>query len=195
MHSVRPRVYSCLDHTPSRANCHCAAAAADGMCADKASWQSATDSKVTAPSLTKLDKAFEAEGCQFVWGMNDLTVSDLNALFQKVLLHSAQTTSCMYEYQSQIFLHCLTPSNQLNLQHTRNLRLACMQQVGFPLRDPNRLQLALDHSHSVLWIRSMKQSRWARQGQLLGFARATSDGALSATIWDVAVSLTPFHII
>lgn len=119
------------------------AAAADGMCADKASWQSSTDSKVTAPSLTKVDKAFEAEGCQFVWGMNDLTVSDLNALFQK---------------------------------------------VGFPLRDPNRLQLALDHSHSVLWIRSMKQSRWARQGQLLGFARATSDGALSATIWDVAVN-------
>jgi hypothetical protein len=27
----------------------------------------------------------------------------------------------------------------------------------------------------------------ARAGQLLGFARATSDGALSATIWDVAV--------
>ncbi len=69
-----------------------------------------------------------------------------------------------------------------------------MQQVGFPLRDPNRLQLALDHSHSVLWIRSMKQSRWARQGQLLGFARATSDGALSATIWDVAVSLLPQYI-
>ena len=64
------------------------------MCADKASWQSSTDSKVTAPAVTKLDKAFEAEGCQFVWGMNDLTVSDLNALFQKVLLHSAQTTSC-----------------------------------------------------------------------------------------------------
>ncbi len=64
-----------------------------------------------------------------------------------------------------------------------------VQQVGFPRRDPARLQLALDNSHSVLWIRSMKQSRWARQGQLLGFARATSDGALSATIWDVAVSV------
>ena len=84
-----------------------------------------------------------------------------------------------------------SPSNKLYTHRTRNLRLACMQQVGFPLRDPNRLQLALDHSHSVLWIRSMKQSRWARQGQLLGFARATSDGALSATIWDVAVSLSP----
>ncbi|KAL3140869.1 hypothetical protein ABBQ32_005406 [Trebouxia sp. C0010 RCD-2024] len=117
-------------------------AAMDGMCIDKASWQSNVDDKVSAPQLTKEDSAFEAENCQFVWGTQDLTVSDLNALFQK---------------------------------------------VGFPQRDPNRLQLALDHSHSVLWIRSMKQSRWARQGQLLGFARATSDGALSATIWDVAV--------
>ena len=65
--------------------------------------------------------------------------------------------------------------------------LDLLEQVGFPQRDPARLQLALDHSHLVLWIRSMKQSRWARQGQLLGFARATSEGALNATIWDVAV--------
>ena len=65
--------------------CHdYAAAAADGMCIDKAAWQSAINDKVTAPSLTKLDKVFEAEGCQFVWGMEDLTVSDLNTLFQKV---------------------------------------------------------------------------------------------------------------
>lgn len=28
----------------------------------------------------------------------------------------------------------------------------------------------------------------SRPGQLLGFARATSDGVLSATIWDVAVA-------
>lgn len=73
--------------------CHCAAAAADGMCIDKASWQSATNSKVTAPSLTKLDKAFEAEGCQFVWGMSDLTVSDLNALFQKVIYNIPSLTA------------------------------------------------------------------------------------------------------
>lgn len=64
----------------------------------------------------------------------------------------------------------------------------CCAQVGFPQRDPTRLKLALDNSHSVLWIRSIRRSRWAKQGQLLGFARATSDGALSATIWDVAVS-------
>ena len=56
----------------------------DGMCIDKASWQSTVDEKVKAPELTKQDFAFEAENCQFVWGLQDLTVSDLNALFQKV---------------------------------------------------------------------------------------------------------------
>lgn len=56
----------------------------DGMCIDKASWQSTVDGKVSAPKLTKEDTAFEAENCQFVWGTQDLTVSDLNALFQKV---------------------------------------------------------------------------------------------------------------
>jgi hypothetical protein len=35
----------------------------------------------------------------------------------------------------------------------------------------------------MIWIRSLKQSRVSRLGQLLGFARATSDGAFSATIW------------
>eukprot|EP00891_Asterochloris_glomerata_P007155 jgi/Astpho2/7155/Aster-01479 len=59
--------------------------------------------------------------------------------------------------------------------------------VGFPKRDPQKLSEALIHTHTILWIRSNRRSRWAKLGQLLGFARATSDGALSATIWDVAV--------
>ena len=54
------------------------------MCADKASWQMTVDDKVTAPSLTKQDEVFEAAGCQFVWGMEGLTVEDLNALFRNV---------------------------------------------------------------------------------------------------------------
>lgn len=62
------------------------------------------------------------------------------------------------------------------------------EKVGFPRRDIDRLRVALDNTHSLLWIRSSKQTRLARAGQLLGFARATSDGALSATIWDVAVN-------
>jgi aralkylamine N-acetyltransferase len=40
----------------------------------------------------------------------------------------------------------------------------------------------------TVWIRATKATRWARQHQLLGFARATSDGSLTATIWDVAVN-------
>ena len=64
----------------------------DGMCIDKASWQSNVDEKVSAPKLTKQDSAFEAENCQFVWGMQDLTVSDLNTLFQKVQHYSTSST-------------------------------------------------------------------------------------------------------
>lgn len=62
------------------------------------------------------------------------------------------------------------------------------EKVGFPRRDPERLKVALANTHRMIWIRSLKQSRVSRLGQLLGFARATSDGAFSATIWDVAVS-------
>ena len=50
------------------------------------------------------------------------------------------------------------------------------------------MQIALEHTHSVVWIRATKTTRWARQNQLIGFARATSDGHLTATIWDVAVN-------
>lgn len=60
--------------------------------------------------------------------------------------------------------------------------------VGFPQRSPEKLQLALENTTIVLWVRATKQTRWARRGQLLGFARATSDSALFGTIWDVAVN-------
>lgn len=59
--------------------------------------------------------------------------------------------------------------------------------VKFPLRDEAKLRIALERTHTTLWIRSTKQSRWAQKGQILGFARATSDSNLTATIWDVAV--------
>eukprot|EP00240_Pyramimonas_obovata_P012264 CAMPEP_0118928982 /NCGR_PEP_ID=MMETSP1169-20130426/6112_1 /TAXON_ID=36882 /ORGANISM="Pyramimonas obovata, Strain CCMP722" /LENGTH=128 /DNA_ID=CAMNT_0006871095 /DNA_START=353 /DNA_END=739 /DNA_ORIENTATION=+ len=59
--------------------------------------------------------------------------------------------------------------------------------VGFPRRDENKLALALRNTHTIFWIRAMRKSRWAKAGQLLGFARATSDGVYNAVIWDVAV--------
>ena len=60
--------------------------------------------------------------------------------------------------------------------------------VGFPVRDPARLAAALSNTHRTLWIRAARRSRFAKEGALVGFSRATSDGALSATIWDVAVA-------
>jgi N-acetylglutamate synthase-like GNAT family acetyltransferase len=62
------------------------------------------------------------------------------------------------------------------------------QKVGFPRRDPDKLAMALGNTYSCIWIKASRKSRMAKEGQMLGFARATSDGALSATIWDVAVN-------
>jgi len=62
------------------------------------------------------------------------------------------------------------------------------EKVGFPRRDPEKLKVALENTYHLIWIRSTKQSRLARLGQLVGFGRATSDGVLSATIWDVAIA-------
>ncbi|KAI7843693.1 hypothetical protein COHA_002592 [Chlorella ohadii] len=62
------------------------------------------------------------------------------------------------------------------------------EKVGFPRRDPGRLTLALANTYRTVWVRAARKSRVAKQGQLLGFARATSDGALSAVIWDVSVA-------
>ena len=53
------------------------------------------------------------------------------------------------------------------------------------------LQTALENTHAVIWVRCTRGSRWAKLGQLLAFARATSDKALTATIWDVAVRSCP----
>lgn len=46
-------------------------------------------------------------------------------------------------------------------------------------RDPADLQAAIAHSHPVV-------TAWDGQ-QLIGFARATSDGIYRATIWDVVI--------
>jgi GNAT superfamily N-acetyltransferase len=96
------------------------------------------------PPISKSDAVFLEElGVEFVWGTSDLSVDELNDLFEK---------------------------------------------VGFPRRDPGRLATALVNTHRSIWVRAARKSRLAKQGQLLGFGRATSDGALSATIWDVAVA-------
>ena len=53
--------------------------------------------------------------------------------------------------------------------------------VGFARRDPTRLRCALDHTFALLALVDK------RSGKVVGFGRATSDGASTATIWDVVV--------
>ena len=71
------------------------------------------------------------------------------------------------------------------------MRFKSVAQVNFPKRDIKKLKVALAKTFAIVWVRSTRNSRWAREGQLLGFARAFSDKALTATIWDVAVRLHP----
>lgn len=77
----------------------------------------------------------------------------------------------------------LSSIDGIDLQELNDL----FNKVGFPKRDLLDLQTALDNTHLVHWVRATKSSRWARDGQLIGFARATSDRAFFGTIWDVAV--------
>jgi len=61
------------------------------------------------------------------------------------------------------------------------------EKVGFPRRDPAKLKVALENTHALVWARATRSTRYASEGQMVAFARATSDGVLSATIWDVSV--------
>lgn len=62
--------------------------------------------------------------------------------------------------------------------------------VGFPRRDTTRLRRALVNSRLLIWIvvaNKKNKSSGVFVGQVIGFARCTSDGVFNATIWDVVV--------
>lgn len=65
----------------------------------------------------------------------------------------------------------------LNLDHLNSVFVA----VGFPRRDTAKIQIALEHTDSLLWIEYEKTKR------PVAFARATGDGVFNAIIWDVVV--------
>ncbi|CAN4121979.1 unnamed protein product [Withania somnifera] len=65
----------------------------------------------------------------------------------------------------------------LNLDHLNSIFVA----VGFPRRDTSKIQLALEHTDSLLWIEHRKTQK------PVAFARATGDGVFNAIIWDVVV--------
>lgn len=87
------------------------------------------------------------------------------------------------DFLDQLGIEFVWTTDELGVDELNNL----FSQVGFPRRDPTRLAAALQNTHRSLWVRAARKSRLAKEGQLLAFGRATSDGALSATIWDVAV--------
>ena len=87
------------------------------------------------------------------------------------------------EFLDELGIEFVWTTEELGIDELNNL----FSQVGFPRRDPTRLEAALRNTHRSLWVRAARKSRLAKEGQLLAFGRATSDGALSATIWDVAV--------
>uniref|UniRef100_A0A3Q7H7G6 N-acetyltransferase domain-containing protein n=1 Tax=Solanum lycopersicum TaxID=4081 RepID=A0A3Q7H7G6_SOLLC len=65
----------------------------------------------------------------------------------------------------------------LNLDHLNSVFVA----VGFPRRDTEKIQIALENTDSLLWIQYEKTKR------PVAFARATGDGVFNAIIWDVVV--------
>ncbi|XP_059641187.1 probable acetyltransferase TAP2 isoform X3 [Cornus florida] len=67
---------------------------------------------------------------------------------------------------------------------------ALCDKVGWPRRPLSKLAAALKNSYMVATLHSVRQSPGAEgnyQKKLIGMARATSDHAFNATIWDVLV--------
>jgi GNAT superfamily N-acetyltransferase len=169
--------------------CRHAAAAEEGISLETALWSTKLQGMLQPPKISKQDEEFFKIGVEFVEASDGIVVSELNDLFEKVggglLLCGAigQRTPAP-AWPPRCTRRVPPPAARRDVLH------ACMHarpQVSFPKRDPDKLKVALHNTHRLVWVRSTKQSRHARIGQMLGFARATSDGVLSATIWDVAV--------
>ena len=60
--------------------------------------------------------------------------------------------------------------------------------VGWPRRPPHKVEAALANSFLVATLTlETDGDETTSQGQLVGLARCTSDGAFNATIWDVLI--------
>ena len=61
--------------------------------------------------------------------------------------------------------------------------------VGFSARAHEKLEKAVDNSYASLWVTTTRNSRFAKEGQVVGLSfRRQATGVFHATIWDVAVS-------
>eukprot|EP01018_Ginkgo_biloba_P016015 Gb_09981 [translate_table: standard] len=70
-----------------------------------------------------------------------------------------------------------------------DLQILC-DKVGWPRRPPTKVEAALKNSYMVASLHLLRRSPDSdgkEQRELIGMARATSDHAFNATIWDVLV--------
>ncbi|KAI5076869.1 hypothetical protein GOP47_0008934 [Adiantum capillus-veneris] len=65
----------------------------------------------------------------------------------------------------------------IDLDHLNDLFV----KVGFPRRQKQKLERALQHTSSIRWLQEVKSHK------LVAFARATGDDVFNAIIWDVVV--------
>lgn len=142
--------------------------AADGMSSGKVTWaERFPKGGLPPPPITRSDDEFLQLGVEFRTSRDGIKVTELNELFDKVRRrgsarqHAAAAGRHTGRSQPAPWRRRSTPLNPPSAQ------------VGFPRRDPERLKVALENTHRMVWVRAVKQSRVARLGQLLGFARAT----------------------
>lgn len=81
------------------------------------------------------------------------------------------------DLESRGFYLRRTP-NGLNLAELNNI----FAKVGFPRRDPAKVLIALENSHSIVWVEDTGTSK------PVAFARAIGDGVFNAVVWDVVVN-------
>ena len=60
--------------------------------------------------------------------------------------------------------------------------------VGFSARAHEKLEKAVDNSYASLWVTTTRNSRFAKEGQVVGLNDDACWVGFHATIWDVAVS-------
>lgn len=85
-----------------------------------------------------------------------------------------------FQYQNKFIDIHLSTSKNINLY---DLELLC-DAVGWIRRPFRKVKLAIEYSFLIVSVFYIEKSN---KKQLIGFARATSDHAFNATIWDVVI--------
>lgn len=112
-------------------------------------------------------------------------------VFWKKLFNNSDTvaTTAAPEFKGELLEldRASDPQSQILFSTERNIDLYELEElcdrVGWARRPLRKVKKAIEHSFLVV---SMWEVR-GKQRRLIGFARATSDYAFNATIWDVVV--------